>query len=251
MNEKIIAKSEKKIIYQIDDKIVKTYCEPYDVTQVLNEALNQAKISESNIHAPKIYEVKDFNGNLGIVMDYIKGENLLNLINTDKSNIDKYLNIFAKTQHKIFSSTGEFLNNSYGRIKKKIFASELPMNIKYGLFYRLREMEFAKDIIHGDYTLSNVIISEDGTPYILDWGHVSFGDKKLDIAISYILFIINGQNSLAEKYLDLICSLENISKEKIMKAMILAYIYIVDRYDESKQKNIYDKVYELIKLEEA
>ena len=36
-----------------------------------------------------------------------------------------------------------------------------------------------------------------------------------------------------------------------MKAMILAYIYIVDRYDESKRKNIYDKVYELIKLEEA
>ena len=251
MSEKIIAKNENKIIYQIDNKIIKTYCKPYDVTQVLNEALNQAKIAESGIHAPKVYEVKNFNDTLGIVMDYIKGETLDKLLNDDKSNSDKYLDIFTRTQHEIFLKKSEFLNNSYGRIKKKIFASELPMNIKYGLFYRLREMEFAKDIIHGDYTLSNVIISEDGTPYILDWGHVSFGDKKLDIAISYILFIIDGQNSLAEKYLDLICSLENISKEKIMKAMILAYIYIVDRYDESKRKNIYDKVYELIKLEEA
>ena len=55
MSEKIIAKNENKIIYQIDNKIIKTYCKPYDVTQVLNEALNQAKIAESGIHAPKVY----------------------------------------------------------------------------------------------------------------------------------------------------------------------------------------------------
>lgn len=251
MSEKVIAKSDKKTIYQIDNRVIKTFGESYDTTQILNEALNQEKVFASGIHAPKIYEVKDFNGKLGIVMDYIKGETLSNLIKTNKSAIDKYLSIFANTQHKIFSSKSEFLNNSYGRIKKKIFASELPMNVKYGLFYKLREMEFTKDVIHGDFVLSNVILSDDVTPFTLDWGHVAFGDKKLDIAITYILFKIDNENDLAEKYLSLICDLEKISKDQILKTMILAYVYIVDRYDNTKQKSIYDKIYELIKLEEA
>lgn len=251
MSEKIITKRENKIIYQVDDKIIKSYCEPYDVTQVLNEALNQSKISNSGILVPKVYEVKEYNGSLGIVMEYIKGETLSHLIKNDKANVDRYLDIFTETQHKIFSSKSEFLNNFYGRMKKKIFASELPMNIKYGLFYKLREMKFTRDVIHGDYILQNVIISETGIPYILDWGHVAFGNKILDIAISYILFKIEDENELAEKYLDLICKSEEVEKEQVLKALILAYVYIVDRYDKAMQKNIYDKIYELIKLEEA
>ena len=112
-------------------------------------------------------------------------------------------------------------------------------------------MKFTRNVIHGDYILQNVIISETGIPYILDWGHVAFGNKILDIAISYILFKIEDENELAEKYLNLICKSEEVEKEQVLKALILAYVYIVDRYDKAMQKNIYDKIYELIKLEEA
>ena len=77
------------------------------------------------------------------------------------------------------------------------------------------------------------------------------GNKILDIAISYILFKIEDENELAEKYLNLICKSEEVEKEQVLKALILAYVYIVDRYDKAMQKNIYDKIYELIKLEEA
>jgi hypothetical protein len=37
----------------------------------------------------------------------------------------------------------------------------------------------------------------------------------------------------------------------VFKVLILAYVYIVDRYDEAVRKNIYKKIYEIIKSEEA
>jgi tRNA A-37 threonylcarbamoyl transferase component Bud32 len=251
MDEKIIAQNEKKIVYKVDDKAIKTYGEMYDVAQILNEALNQARMAEAKIKVPTVYEVKRYNDRLGIVMDYIEGKLLSELIKEDASNADKYIEVFAKTQNEIFASKSENLNNSYGRIKKKIFDTELPMNIKYGLFYKLREIEFARDVIHGDYNLSNVIISKDGTPYIFDWSHVAFGDKKFDIAISYTLFEIEGEHDLAEKYLEKICALDRIDKTQIFKMMVLACVYIVDRYNEEKKKLIYNKIYETIKSEEA
>lgn len=250
MGETIIKKSGHKTLYLVDDKLIKTYDGTYSTSQVLNEALNQAKVVEAGINAPKVYEVKYFHDRLGIVMQYIEGMDLLSLTN-DRSSFDKYLTTFVETQHTLFSSKMQNLNNSYGRIKNKIFATNLPANIQYGLFYKLRSMEFAHDVIHGDYTLSNVLIDKNGEAHILDWSHVAYGDKKLDIAISYAIFNIDGEKEIADKYLDRVCSFENIQKESVLDYMLLAYAYIVDRYDENARNTIYDKMYEIIKDKEA
>ncbi len=250
MSEIIINKSEYKITYLDGDKLIKTYGDTYTVSQVLNEALNQARVVEANVLAPKVYEVKRYKDRLAIVMQYIKGADLQTLVK-EKNDIEKYMSIFVDTQHKLFMGKVEHLNNSYGRIKNKIFAANLPANIQYGLFYKLREIEFAHDVMHGDYTLANVIIDEKNTPYVIDWSHTAFGDRKLDIAVSYALFDISGDDRLKEIYLDKICSIENISKEEIFDRMILAYVYIVDRYDEETKKIIYDKIYNIIKNNEA
>ena len=69
------------------------------------------------------------------------------------------------------------LDSSYGRIKNKIFPSELPANIKKGLFYKLSEIQFSKDVIHGDYTFSNVILSKNGKAFILYWACI-LGEKN-------------------------------------------------------------------------
>ena len=43
----------------------------------------------------------------------------------------------------------------------------------------LSEIEFSKNVIHGDYTFSNVILSKNGKAFILDWGHVHLEKKNL------------------------------------------------------------------------
>ena len=246
MEEKIINEKESKIIYREGDKLIKTYDESFTVSQVLNEALNQAKIEEAGICAPKVYEVKMHNGRLGIVMEYIDGENLGTLIDKNEKDIDKYIDILVETHHRLFTKDAVPLNNSYGRIKNKIFASTLPENIKYGLFYKLREIEFSRDIIHGDFTFSNIMIDKNDKVFLLDWSHAAFGDKKFDIAVAYALFDIKGRQKIGEKYLEKICELENVKKEQVLDMLLLAYVYVVDRFNEDTQKEIYKKIQNII-----
>ena len=251
MEGNIIYESKRKIVYRDGDKAIKTYNETYALSQVLNEALNQAKVSEEGISVPKVYEVKRYNGRYGIVMDYIDGDNLETIVSKNANGAEKYIDIFANTYHNLVQNNNLNLNNSYGRIKNKIFASELPANIKYGLFYKLREMEFSRDIIHGDYSFSNLVITKEGKPVIFDWGHVAYGAKQFDIAITYALFELQDRKDLGELYLSKMKDLDGIDREQVLKVLILAYIYIVDRYDEPTRKNIYNRIYEILKSEEA
>ena len=251
MKEKIIYQNERKIVYVEGDKAIKTFNSSYEISQVLNEALNQSKVVEAGINAPKVYEVKEYDNRHGIVMDYIDGDNLEDIVNKNSKNEKDYINLFAKTYHDMIQNKSLNLNNSYGRIKNKIFSSELPANIKYGLFYKLRDMEFARDVIHGDFAFSNIIVSKDKKIYILDWSHVAYGAKQFDIAITYALFELQGRKDLGELYIDKMKELDGIDREQVFKVLILAYVYIVDRYDETVRKNIYKKIYEIIKSEEA
>ena len=113
----VIYESKRKIVYRDGDKAIKTYNETYALSQVLNEALNQAKVSEEGISVPKVYEVKRYNGRYGIVMDYIDGENLETIVSKNVDDAEKYINLFANNYHELVQNKNLNLNNSYGRIK--------------------------------------------------------------------------------------------------------------------------------------
>ncbi len=253
MGEKIkLSESHHKIIYRDGDKLYKTFSESYNISQILNEALNQAKVHEAGIHTPKVFGVGEYEGRNAIIMEYIDGEDLFSLLKKDKSKMDENMERFTKIHHEIMSNQFVSLINSYGKTKNKIFNSNLPANIKYSLFYKLRELDFTKDIIHGDFILSNVIIDKKGDFIVVDWAHAAYGNRKFDIAVSYALMdVLDGKNDIAECYIEKMCKLENVNKEQIFDLLPLAYVYIVDRFDDDKQKEIYDKIYQIIKLKEG
>jgi hypothetical protein len=80
---------------------------------------------------------------------------------------------------------------------------------------------------------------------------VAYGAKQFDIAITYALFELQDRKDLGELYLSKMKDLDGIDREQVLKVLILAYIYIVDRYDEPTRKNIYNRIYEILKSEEA
>ena len=66
-------------------------------------------------------------------------------------------------------------------------------------------MKKHKKVCHGDYNPSNVVITSDGTPFILDWAHATQGNASEDVARTYLLFVLAGKEELAKKYLKLFC----------------------------------------------
>lgn len=77
---KIIAIRNAKTIYCDENNCVKVFNKEYSKADILNEALNQARVEELPINVPKIKEVTMIDGKWAIITEYIKGYTLLQLM---------------------------------------------------------------------------------------------------------------------------------------------------------------------------
>ena len=60
--EKVIAVRTTKTVYRDGDKVIKVFNENYSKANVLNEALNQARVEETSLNVPKLLEVTKVDG---------------------------------------------------------------------------------------------------------------------------------------------------------------------------------------------
>ena len=74
-------------------------------------------------------------------------------------------------------------------------------------------------VCHGDFNPSNIIIAEDGTPYILDWSHATQGNASADVARTYLLFCLKGDTEGAAYYLDTFCEMSATEKKYVQRWM--------------------------------
>ena len=76
-----IIKRENKEIYRDGDKLVKVFDEKaFTKAQVLNEALNNARVEETGLKIPKLLDVRKVDGGWAITREYIEGNSLSDLI---------------------------------------------------------------------------------------------------------------------------------------------------------------------------
>ena len=217
--DKIIAVRNTKTIYRDGDKCIKIFNEDYSKADVLNEALNQARIEETGLNIPKIHEVTTIDGKWAIVSDYIEGKTLAELMAEDGDKTEEYINLLVDIQLEIHSKTCPLLNKLKDKMSRKISETELDATTRYELHTRLEGMPKHKKVCHGDFNPSNIIITKDGTPYIIDWSHATQGNASADVARTYLLFCLNGDTENAKKYLDIFCKKSNTAKQYVEKWM--------------------------------
>ena len=208
-----------KTIYRDGDKCIKVFDSDYSKADVLNEALNQARIEETGLNIPKFLEVTMIDGKWAIVLEYIEGKTLAELMEEDSENLDKYLELFVDLQLEVQSKTCGQLLKLKDKMNRKISESTLDATTRYELHTRLEGMPKHKKVCHGDFNPSNIIVAEDGTPYILDWSHATQGNASADVARTYLLFCLNGNDDIAKRYLDLFCKKSNTAKQYVQKWM--------------------------------
>ncbi len=200
-NKDLLAERKDKKIYRQGDTIVKLFDESYSQSDILNEALNQARVQETGITIPKIREVTLIEGKRAIVMDYIEGETLEALMQKSPEREDEYLAFFIEIQRYIHRHRQMLLTKFKDKLVSKIMRSSLPASARYDLSMRLDTMPNHSHLCHGDFNPSNVIVNERGEYAIIDWSHASQGNASADAAKSYLYFYLNDNEILAEKYL--------------------------------------------------
>ena len=233
--DNIIAVRPNKTVYRDGDKCVKVFNEDFSKTDVLNEALNQARMESLGLNIPGIHEVTMVDGKWAIVSDHIEGKTLSQLMVANPEKKNEYIELMVDVQMSIHANTCRELTRLKDKMYRKIGESGLDNNLVYELRARLEGMPKHRKLLHGDLCPSNIIITEEGTPYVIDWAHATRGNASADVARSYLVFCLNYDKETADYYLDLFCKKSGTDKRYVQSWMpIVAATQLVKGKDEER-----------------
>lgn len=217
--DRIIAVRNNKTVYRDGVHAIKAFDSSFSKADILNEALNQARVEDTGLNIPKVVEITKIEDRWAIVSDYIPGRTLDRLMKENPDKADEYLNLFVDLQLEMHSKKVSLLNSLREKMNRKISQADLDATTRYDLHTRLEAMPKHDKLCHGDFNPSNIIISDDGTPYILDWSHATRGNASADAARTYLLFWLAGDIATADKYLKLFCTKSDTAKQYVQKWM--------------------------------
>ncbi len=217
--DRVLAVRNNKTIYRDGDDCVKVFGDDFAKDDVLAEALNQARVEHTGLNIPKVKAVTMIDGKWAIVSEYIKGKTLDRLMAENPDKKHEYMEMFVDLQIKVQSCTCPLLPKLKDKMSRKISQADLDATTRYDLHTRLEGMPKHNKLCHGDFNPGNIIITDDGTPYILDWSHATQGNASADVARTYLLFWLNGDIDGAEEYLDLFCAKSGTDKQYVQKWM--------------------------------
>lgn len=74
--EKVLAERKDKVIYKDGDTTIKVFDSNYPKSDILNEALNHARVEETGLPIPAIKAVSVIDGKWAISIEYVEGKTL-------------------------------------------------------------------------------------------------------------------------------------------------------------------------------
>ena len=235
--EKIIGLRIDKTIYKDGNRVIKCFNENYTKAQVLNEALNLARVEETSLLVPRLDSVFFEYGKWKLAFDYIEGKSLDECLKLKNNEFAKYLDKFVELQIKVHNTDCMLLYKLRDKLNYKIEGSELLATKRFELRSKLESLERQEKLCHGDFTPENIIIDNNGNFYIIDWAHAAIGNSHCDVAISYLELLVNYSEDLANIYLDKYCN-----KTEIKKEIVLEWLEIVAAARISKAKKEEKKI---------
>ena len=201
----LIVKRSYKEVYRCDDLIVKVFSESHPKSDVFNEALLTARIEETGLDIPKVKEVMQIDGKWAIAIEYKEGKTLEEMMQSDRKNLEKYMEDFVDLQLKVLSKTSPLLKGMKDKFSRQINS-----------LTRLESMPKHNKVCHGDFNPSNVIVGKNGKMTVVDWAHATQGNASADAAMTYLLFALKDQEA-ADMYMNLFCKKSDTAKQYVQQ----------------------------------
>ncbi len=213
-----IAERKTKTVYRDGNKTIKLFIENYSKAAILNEALIQSRVEEkTDLKISRLLEVTKIENRWALVTEFIEGTPLDVLMREKPEKEDEYLNLFIDIQLEIMSKRVPTLNRLKDKYRRKLEEADIDDTTRYELLQRLEGTKNHDKLCHGDFNPSNVIINENGEYSIIDWAHATQGNASADVAKTFLLFSLNGQTELAEKYLNSFTEKSGLEKRGIQR----------------------------------
>ncbi|MCF6411583.1 phosphotransferase family protein [Pseudalkalibacillus salsuginis] len=229
-------------IYLYENKIFKVFNNYLPNTESSYEANKQTYASLCGLDVPKVLDVTKIDGKQAIIMEYIKGRTLGEIISENMEQAEYYMDISIDIQQKIHMIVTDSLEPMTEKLRRQIKSvHNLDKRHKSALIQKLETMTFEKRLCHGDYHLFNLIMSDNNVT-IIDWVDSSAGDKRADIYRTYLLYS-QFSTELADMYLRLYCEKSGLSKDEVFQwAPIIAGARLSENVSSEKSERLMEIV---------
>ncbi|GAE32883.1 phosphotransferase [Halalkalibacter hemicellulosilyticusJCM 9152] len=139
-------------IYLSENKIVKVFNDFLPDTESINEANKQQYAYSCGLPVPKVLDVTKINGEQAIIMEYIKGETLGDLMFKDKEQTEYYLDISVHMQLEIHSIIPDRIEPMSDKLFRQIESvNELDKRKKNDLLKKLESMTYENSSAMGTF----------------------------------------------------------------------------------------------------
>ncbi|RLL48322.1 aminoglycoside phosphotransferase family protein [Oceanobacillus piezotolerans] len=204
-------------IFLHEGRIFKVFKDHLPLTESMYEANKQSLAYSLGLNVPKIIDVTKINGKQAIIMEYVKGKTIGEIVSKNMDRAEYYMNISVDIQRKIHKVVADSFEPMIDRLRHQIARTiYLEEQHKSQLIAKLESMTFENRLCHGDYHLFNLIITENDKVTIIDWVDSSAGDIRADIYRTYLLYS-QFSEELAELYLRLYLEKSGLSKKEIFE----------------------------------
>lgn len=210
----LVSASSTAEIYRDGDKAIKLFRPDCPKTVALYDALTHARVEEAGLNVPKIYDVTVTDGRWAVVMDYIEGKTMAQLMAEQPEKKEDYINQMVDIQIGIHTHTMPRLSKLKDKLSRVINELDVLDDVKrYELLSRLESRPKHIKLCHGNFTPDNIILNENGV-YVLDWHNARQGNASADVSNTYLIFSLNDKE-MAELYLNRFCQQTNTSKKYV------------------------------------
>ena len=210
-----IANGAQAELYKDNDMAIKLFKKNVLKEEVEYEMNLQKMAFELGLPVPKIYDMAEIEGKYGILMEYIVGVPIGEIVFKDQNKFQEYLIKSIEIQvnlNKIIANT--FPSMKEILIRNINHADELGINYKQKILDKLGEICFNNFLCHGDFHFFNLLETSNGIK-IIDWVNSSAGNIEDDICRTYLLYKINHE-MVAELFIENYCKITKVPKDNIM-----------------------------------
>ncbi|MBM7619959.1 tRNA A-37 threonylcarbamoyl transferase component Bud32 [Bacillus tianshenii] len=209
-----IATGNTASIYLHENKVVKVFRDDLPASAPMYEASKQQQAYGTGLRVPEVFEVTIIDGKPALVMEYVSGKTLGQLVMEDREQAGYYMGLSVDIQREIHEKKIDSMEPMKEKLERQIESVGcLNQEVKAALLGKLASMTFESRLCHGDFHLYNLIQTDDGIT-IIDWVDASSGDIRADVYRSYLLYS-QVSTELAELYVEIYCEKSGLGKEEI------------------------------------